>query len=198
MTRPSGPGLREKILEEAISIVYREGPARITIRSLAQKLGYSAATIYLHFDSKDELLKEIALHGFDALARAVAPAAPIEDPFEAVAETARRYIEFGLAHPELYRLMFQDITPSGPLEPEETERVLAAWEHNRALYARGIASGRFRRGDAEIEASLGWAWVHGFVTLVSAGRLGEGGIAASQQAALRDELIEARLRALRP
>jgi AcrR family transcriptional regulator len=66
--------LRTKILEQSIGIVYRGGPRRITMRSPSQKLGYSPGTIYLHFRNKQELLKEIALHGFDALGDAVTAA----------------------------------------------------------------------------------------------------------------------------
>ena len=47
MSRLSGESLRQKILEEAIGIVYREGVDRITMRALGEKLGYSPATIYL-------------------------------------------------------------------------------------------------------------------------------------------------------
>lgn len=197
MSRPAGE-LRSKILQEAIAIVYREGPARITIRSLAQKLGYSAATIYLHFDSKDELLKEIALHGFDALAQAIADGAKVDDPFEAVADTARRYIQFGLDHPELYRLMFQDIPLAGPFKPEELERVLVGWKQNRSLYERGIASGHFRPSDPELEANIGWAMLHGFVQLANSGRLQGRGAEAPDMITLRDAIVDARLRALRP
>ncbi|HBZ70015.1 MAG TPA: hypothetical protein DEP35_09885 [Deltaproteobacteria bacterium] len=197
MTPPS-EAPRAKILEEAIGIVYRHGPRRITMRSLAEKLGYSPGTIYLHFRNKQELLKEIALHGFDALGDAVAPAHALEDPFEAIAETARRYIDFGLEHHALYRLMFHDIPLTGQLGPVEQARVARTWALGRTLYERGIASGAFRQSDPEIEANIGWAWVHGFVELAASGRLPAGGGLPRRLRAVRDAMIEARLRALRP
>jgi AcrR family transcriptional regulator len=194
----TGEDFRAKIVEEAIGIVYRQGPRRITMRSLAEKLGYSPGTIYLHFRSKQELLKEIALHGFDALGDAVAPAHALEDPFEAIAETARRYIDFGLEHHELYRLMFHDISLVGQLSAADAARVARTWALGRVLYERGIASGAFRKGDPEVEANIGWAWVHGFVELAASGRLPAGGGLPKQLWAVRDAMIEARLRALRP
>jgi len=197
VTSPS-EDLRAKIVEEAIGIVYRQGPQRITMRFLAQKLGYSPGTIYLHFRSKHELLKEIALHGFDALGEAVAPAHLIEDPFEAIAETARRYIDFGMEHYELYRLMFHDISLAGQLAGVDQARVARTWALGRSLYERGIAEGVFRKGDPEIEANIGWAWVHGFVELAASQRLPVGGGMPKQLRAVRDAMIEARLRALRP
>jgi len=197
VTLPS-EAFRAKILEEAIGIVYRHGPRRVTMRSLAEKLGYSPGTIYLHFRNKQELLKEIALHGFDALGDTVAPAQALEDPFEAIAETARRYIDFGLEHHALYRLMFHDIALVEPLAPADYARMARTWALGRSLYERGITSGVFRPGDPEIEANIGWAWVHGFVELAASGRLPAGGGLPKQLRAVRDAMIEARLRALRP
>jgi AcrR family transcriptional regulator len=196
-TKPLGSDARSKILNEAIGIVYREGPGRVTMRSLAEKLGYSAASIYLHFESKEELLKEIALYGFDALEAAMAPAADVEDPAEAVAEAARRYIEFGLEHPELYRLMFQEIMLADRLSPLERSRALRAWSISIEIYARGIASGRFRASDARTEASIGWACVHGFVQLALAGKLPGAALGTPEFRRVREELVGARLRALR-
>lgn len=194
--KPLGSDARSKILNEAIGIVYREGPGRVTMRSLAEKLGYSAASIYLHFESKEELLKEIALYGFDALGAAMAPAAEVVDPAEAVAAAARCYIDFGLEHPELYRLMFQEIMLADRLTPLERTRALRAWSLSIELYARGIASGRFRASDARTEASLGWACVHGFVQLALAGKLPGAALGTADLRRVREELVAARLRAL--
>ena len=61
MSRTPNADLATRILREAIDIVSREGADRITMRSLAEKLGYSVATIYIYFRNKDELLNKIAL-----------------------------------------------------------------------------------------------------------------------------------------
>lgn len=196
MARHPNADARRKILEEAIGIVYREGPRHVTMRFLAEKLGYSPATIYLHFRNKEELLKEIALHGFDALARAVEPALEIQDPTRAVADAAQRYLDFGVANPELYRLMFQDIElPMDDLEPGERERVLRAWDFNRELYARCREAG-VCASDPEVEAILGWSWVHGYVQLANDGRLPVVDGSPSLRV-LRDAVVEGRIRALR-
>lgn len=200
MARAQNRNLRRTILEEAIEIVYREGPDRVTMRSLAENLGYSVATIYIYFHNKDELLREIALHGFDALAEAVAPAEEIDDPSEAVREAAIRYVQFGLEQPELYRLMFQDISVDwlARLADDQRDRILRAWELNRRLYRRGIERGDFPAADPDIEAIIGWAWVHGFVQLAAAARLP---LRAPGSASLKhalEAMVTARVRALRP
>ncbi len=192
--------LRAKILREAIGIVHREGPRHVTMRSLAEKLGYSPAAIYAHFDSKQELLTQIAMHGFRALHEQASPSSRIEDPREAVAAMTRAYIDFALEHRQLYRLMFQDIQFSfSELDPEDQKWVHRSWEMLRDVYARGMRTGAFHAGNPGTEASMGWAATHGFVQLVSSGRLPLGTQREREaRNALRDAFVASRLRSLRP
>ncbi|MEN8183158.1 MAG: TetR/AcrR family transcriptional regulator [Myxococcota bacterium] len=187
--------LRTKILEEAIGIVYREGVDRVTMRSLAAKLGLSPAAIYLHFRNKEELEFEIGFHGFDLLWVAMAPAFSRADPQEALAEVLRRYMNFGIENPELYRLMFQDMTRLQAGGFPEDPRVARVRQGVVSVYRRGVESGDFRSCDAELETAVGWAWVHGFVQLVNHGQLPSHGL-SSVPSMVRDTLIEQRVQAL--
>lgn len=197
MSRTPNADLATRILREAIDIVSREGADRITMRSLAEKLGYSVATIYIYFRNKDELLNKIALYGFDRLANALEPAMRIEDAREAVVDAGRRYVQFGIAQPALYRLMFQDIAPQ--FEPAERAHALRSWEMCRELYERAIEQGRFRPCNAVLEASIGWAWSHGYVQLVNAGRLPIRDVGDSPDLpSLCETMLEERLRLLCP
>ncbi len=200
MSRPVNSDLRGKILEEAIGIVYREGPKSVTMRSLAEKLGYSAATIYLHFENKEELFREIALHGFDVLTRAMAPAKDIEDPSLALSEALRRYIDFGIEHLELYRLMFEDVGMEAlvqQLSAEDQARAMEPWNITRDIYARGMSQGVFTENDPDLEASIGWSLVHGFVQLSTAGKMLVSNNGGQGFGALRSALVSSRVDALK-
>ncbi len=191
--------LRNKILEEAIGIVYREGPERVTMRSLAEKLGYSAATIYLHFENKEELLQEIALHGFGRLSEAMEGIAEITDLFAALQEAGRRYIQFGLEHPELYRLMFRENTLSAfstRYSVEVLRDTLRAWHLVRAIYVRGIDSRVFRSSDPDREMATSWAALHGYVQLVTSERIAADRVAWTAEVA--EALVADRVRAMQP
>jgi len=168
------------------------------MRSLAEKLGYSAATIYLHFKNKEELIKEIGLHGYDRLAAAMEPSLAIDDPVRAVDDCARRYIDFGLANYPLYRLMFTDISPT-ERTPQEQARVMRSRDLAIELYRRGMERGVFRRADLRVETMIGWSLLHGFVQLAAEGRLppNPDGSQADVRA-VREAIVAARLAALRP
>jgi AcrR family transcriptional regulator len=193
----SQSNLRAKILKEAIGIVYREGIERITVRSLARKLGYSPAAIYLHFSSKAELEYEIGFHGFELLWQAMSPAFSSEDSRVALAELMRRYIDFGISNPQLYRLMFQDMTRLQGEEFANDARVARVREGVVSVYRHGLEQGSFRPCDPELETAVGWAVLHGFVQLTIHGLLPSEGL-SSDPAPVLEALIDQRIRALSP
>ncbi len=47
---------REAIVDAAVAVLDEGGPARLTMRSLAERLGVGPMALYTYFDSKDELL----------------------------------------------------------------------------------------------------------------------------------------------
>jgi AcrR family transcriptional regulator len=189
--------LRTKILEEAIGMVAREGVSHTTMRALARRLGISPATLYQHFRNKQHLQREIALHGIERLHEAMSPAADIEDPFEALREMSLRYIQFGLSNPELYQLMYQTLGSLRDLGLVDDPRVLEYRSRVASVYERGMAAGVFRGVDPNLEISVRWAAVHGFVQLVAARRLPDVH-ARAELRELKEATIEMMLRSLRP
>jgi AcrR family transcriptional regulator len=198
MIRARSEDLRTKILEEAIGMVAREGVHRTTMRALARRLGISPATLYQHFRNKQHLQRQIALYGFERLGEALDAATTIEDPFEAFRSMSIRYIQFGLSNPELYRIMFQTIGSLRELRLVGDPLVLQVRRKIVSVYERGMASGAFRQVDPEIEVSVRWATVHGFVQLVAASRLPDAHSGVTDLRPLQDAAIEMMLCSLRP
>jgi AcrR family transcriptional regulator len=158
--------LRQKILEEALSIVAREGVAGITMRALAQKLGYSPATIYLYFRNKEDLFQEISRHGADRLMALTDRLVDAPDAAAARDGFARAFIDFALANPHLYQIMMSlDMTPylADPALEAPGRRLL---DRYRDLYVRGVEEGRLRSASPELEVLVDFALLHGFVNLV--------------------------------
>lgn len=197
MSRETARALRQKILDEAIGTIYREGVHRITMRALADKLGYSPATIYLHFRNKDDLISEIATQGFLRLHQATRPVLEIDDPVEAVSEGARRYVDFGLANGALYRLTFREFSPAG-WGPRELARIDELWSLYRKIFQRGMETGAFRRADPDVAIAMLWAGCHGFVELALSGRMPPPSAPEAAHGALREALVADRIRALQP
>lgn len=162
--------LRELILEAARRIVDEEGLQALTMRKIAEAIEYSPATIYLHFENRDDIALQLVREGFEALLRHLVPAAAIADPLERVEEIGRRYLAFAEAEPARYRLIFMEnarLSSAIMLRLGETadnpgDGAFALLERS---VAELIACGRWRGGDARLVASLLWSSLHGIAAL---------------------------------
>lgn len=169
--------MRELILEAATLMFLEEGYEKTSIRNIAEKIEYSPATIYLYFKDKDELFFAIHQIGFGKLLNEMSKAAIIEDPLEKVRMIGRIYIEFGLANPEYYDLMFIMRAPMKALK-EKTEAE-QCWQDGegtfnflQSLMQECIDTGKVKGNDAQLLSMLAWSTVHGMVSLYIRERFG--------------------------
>lgn len=51
---------RDEVLEEGLKILHEEGHSSLTVGEIAKRIGVSEAAIYKHFDSKEEIIREMA------------------------------------------------------------------------------------------------------------------------------------------
>jgi len=98
--------LRQQILEASQTIVVQDGFAALTMRKIAEAIEYAPATIYLYFENRDEIAKQICIHGYQELLDYLHPVAAISDPRDRLLAIAEAYIRFGMNHAETYRLIF--------------------------------------------------------------------------------------------
>lgn len=172
---PSDNGnLRRHILDTARHLLVKEGYQNLSMRKIADAIGYSATSIYLHFDSKDALLHSLIHEGMMRLQEELGATASRfpEDPLRRLRALCRCFIDFGLDNPEYYEIMFQ-------LRPERMERYppekYREARNNLDLFSRaleeGAESGIFEIQDADVLASTIWASLHGTVSLLLADRV---------------------------
>jgi AcrR family transcriptional regulator len=95
---------REQILAAARSIGVRKGCKSVTIRAVAQRLGYTSPLLYEHFRDKEDILTQLAIEGQLSLAKDLAKELP-EAPDAAVLLMVERYWSFMLKNKQIYRLM---------------------------------------------------------------------------------------------
>ena len=113
--------LREEILDAARDLFLREGFENVSMRKIAEKIEYSPTTIYLYFQDKADLLDCICEETFARLVRKQNQIDQTEDdPLERLRLGLRRYIEFGLKHPNHYQVAF--MMPRPIQDPERRGR----------------------------------------------------------------------------
>lgn len=161
---------RELILDAARELFARDGYEAVTMRRIAERIEYSPTAIYLHFAHKDALFHELCVADFQALAEAFQPIALKPDPVERIKRVGRAYIEFALAHPDHYRLMFMTPHPMDEGELDDGRKgdpAQDAYAFLRIAVVEALAQGRFREDltDPDLICQTLWAGVHGVAAL---------------------------------
>ncbi|WP_205525866.1 TetR/AcrR family transcriptional regulator [Pyxidicoccus trucidator] len=159
--------LREQIVRVARDMVMREGFSALSMRKLADAVEYAPATLYLHFENRDAIAKELCVRGFQDLLAALEPAATVEEPVERLTRMAEAYVKFGLGQPETYRLIFMEDAKLSTALFGDAE---GAGPKSFAVLVRVFedlkTAGRLAE-DAEPSklAEVLWAGLHGIVSL---------------------------------
>lgn len=114
--RGQGDQLRDEILEAAETLLVKTGSEEaVSIRAVADAVGVTPPTIYRHFDDKITLMFEVCSRQFERLHQRLDDViAAHTEPRDRLIACGRAYVEFGLEHPEHYRIMFMgrsDWTP---------------------------------------------------------------------------------------
>jgi AcrR family transcriptional regulator len=164
--------LRQEILDAARDILAREGYEQLSMRKVADRIEYSPTAIYLHFEDKRDLVFQVCEETFGRLVRELETLdVEFKDPVERLREGMRRYVAFGLRHPQHYLATFVAV-PQEQL-PEDVARYnnpasngMRALGIVRACVAACADAGRFRRVDADVAARALWASMHGVTALL--------------------------------
>lgn len=99
--------VREAILDAARTIILKEGWQAVSIRKIADAIGYSLPVVYNHFQNKDAILEEFVKQGFEMLSQVM-----LITKAQSVASTqqlthmAIAYFEFAFTQREYYQMMF--------------------------------------------------------------------------------------------
>lgn len=134
--------LRAALLRTAGEMLEKEGVARLKLREVARRTGVSHNAPYRHFPDRESLLAALAAEGFQHFGDALE-----KRPRREMGEA---YVEFALAHPQRFRLMF------GGLPGLSDHRAYEALKKSFADLG----------DDAEYAAAAAWSLVHGLAHLL--------------------------------
>jgi len=169
--RGEGDRLRDEILAAAERLLVAAGDVdAVAIRAIADAVGVTPPSIYLHFADKEALLNAVCERHFRELDRVCERATKgITDPVRALHAMGRAYVRFGLERPEQYRILF--MTRESGTEPRayfDRLKGLSGFDHLVEAVERAMQTGAFGRGDAFEVACTLWAGVHGLTSLLIA------------------------------
>jgi AcrR family transcriptional regulator len=170
--RGEGERLREEILVAARAMLAETNDAdAVSIRAVAERVGVSTPSIYLHYADKTALLDAVCEAVFADLDQAMeAAAATTEDPFDALRLRGNCYVRFALENPEQYRLAMMRMPGHQDSSPNafSADDIVAGPTHKHLTEAvqRCIDIGVFAPGTDPLIVTTGlWAAAHGAVSL---------------------------------
>lgn len=170
--RPANPALAEDILHAAQRIIEECGPECVTMRQVAEEIGYSPTTIYLYYKDKKELLSAALVHGFEELADFANEAMVGPGWIDKARQRSRAYVVWGLTHPNLYRLMFEGGVLTDELISGQAATVTRGLTEGGKIMAAAIEAGEARKpDDPEAFGAAFWAALHGVTSLAITRRL---------------------------
>jgi AcrR family transcriptional regulator len=153
---------REEILAAARSIGVRDGWKAVTIRSVAQKLGYASPLLYEHFNDKEDLLTQIAVGGLGELESRLTANLP-SNRQAALLTMVERYWTFMLEHIQLYRLV--NGIDGVPINKSVVGRSAQSLCKVVAEAVRPSMGDSASEGEAQTLADELWALLHGMAAL---------------------------------
>jgi AcrR family transcriptional regulator len=168
--------LSHALVAAAEQLLAERGIEGFTLRECARRAGVSHAAPAHHFGDVGGLLTEVAASGFERLtASIIAAKARERDPTKRLIVGHLAYVQFALAQPALFRLMFHS-----RYVDRSSERIRAAGGAAFATLKEAISGVRhgarpeLRAPEAWRDPELleQWSLVHGLATLAIEGQFG--------------------------
>jgi AcrR family transcriptional regulator len=172
-----GQDVRGAILDAALhQLLVTASPDRVTVAAIVAEAGCTPPSLYHYWPKRELLLKEASEHGWTQFRASQSGAATDHhDPVERLRLRGKAYLDFSLARPALFRVLF--------LEPQSVATTHAAPQTTRRTPIRppdetgpalddlvadviaAMATGQLRPSDPLTTALALWAAVHGVAAL---------------------------------
>jgi AcrR family transcriptional regulator len=168
--RGEGDRLRAEIVEAASDMLAETGEVGgLSLRAVARAVGVATTSIYLHFQTIEELIREVKVRYFEEFGAALdaAAAAAGTDPLARARARAHEYVRYGLEHRGRYFVMFSSEMLPPHLLPGLSYIGAQVFETVRDEIAAVAGPDR----DAHLLGVHFWTALHGIVTLRTVRRM---------------------------
>lgn len=170
-SRGAGEQLRADIIAATKDLLARSANSdAVSIRAVADAVGVTPPSIYLHFADKDALIEAVVSDVFAELDAAMVAAGDAEQhPLSKLRAYGLAYVRFAVEHPEHYRVATMERCPVEG-RPGHLDQILAdaAFVHFMATVRSCMDAGIFAAGDPLPITLQLWSAAHGIASLMIA------------------------------
>ncbi|MGP9623564.1 TetR/AcrR family transcriptional regulator [Corynebacterium sp. AOP34-AQ2-28] len=111
MSRDASTGTREKLIAAAADMIARSPGEDFSLRAVCDTVGVKLPTAYHFFGSKQGLADAVVEHGFDMYIAKKLAMEWTGDPIQDIRTGWDAHVDFGLANPGFYALMYGKVQP---------------------------------------------------------------------------------------
>ena len=160
-----GEDVRGAILAAALRQLGATGSVdRVTVAAIVDEAGCTPPSLYHYWPTRDLLLKEASAQGWAQFRAGQSNAVSDEfGPVERLRLRGRAYLDFALAEPALFRVLFLEGPAAGPIEPPV--EIGNALRDLVADVTAAMESSQLRAADPLTTALALWSAMHGVAAL---------------------------------
>lgn len=164
---------RSTILKAARKLFLERGFKAVTVDSIAEKAEVSKGSIYLCFESKEEIYTQILIADNISLNERIQNFSLIEaSASQLLLEFARIYVDFFLSDKELFRILMTFMMQTGQmhLTQQQSDELIRSTNENikviSEIIQKGVDSGEFRPLDNILQMQNAiWGMLNGVISL---------------------------------
>jgi len=166
---------RDDLIESALAVLRRDGPAALTMRNVADEAGVTATALYRHYADKEALLADIVRAAYRVFRQSLLVEVPSGNAEVWLRLAHDRFLTFALEHPNYYRLLFLERQGIGidhyPADFQQGKS--AGVRHLREVVAdcmrAGVLAGEPSKNATDVALTV-YAHMHGLIALYLGGR----------------------------
>src|SRR5258708_19267841 len=162
---------RARLVRAAEKLFAAHGVAGVTMRQIAQALGYSQTAAYRYFASKDEILAAVRTAALDRFCNKLEAAFdPARDARTNARTVGDAFLQFALEHPDSYRFIFDTQHPEGA-QFSDSGQTMKRFHATRTNYVQGLIDEGLVVGDADTLGLSFCVAAHGIIMMHFSGLL---------------------------
>ena len=154
--------LKENLIQQAVLACEESGWENISLRNLAKQLNVSQTAPYRHFETKEDLLAEVAAKGFEKMN------ADMNKTSNFLA-SGLAYCDFALKYQNTYDLMTGNSLGSFTQYPallDQAQSAFVTLENNLEAHLMNLGHSDLPKEIIEEKALSVWAFMHGIVGIL--------------------------------
>ena len=143
------------------------------MRKLAKCVGCTAPALYRHYESKEEVMKEVVTEAYGLFTRYLYRALEGTTPVERFLLAGRSYFDFALEQPALYEIIYvpAEVLGAQSVDASIADQACAVGQFWSDRVREMMDAGYLRKGDPfEISTTL-WGHAHGLISIYHRGLL---------------------------